>query len=76
MHSPLLHVYVAVELGPRRIARCTMRNPSYTSSNRIINFCLTEPGTVQDFLLLTRRLAHGSCSWPTRWTMIKLCRVV
>ena len=26
--------------------------------------------------LLIRRLAHGSCSWPTQWTMTKLCHVV
>ena len=38
--------------------------------------CLTESSIGQDFLLLTRRLAHGACSWPTRWTMTELCRVV
>ena len=46
-----------------------MHNPTYTSSSRLESFCLTESSTVQDFLLLTRRLAHGSCSWPTRWTI-------
>ena len=29
--------------------------------------------TVQDLLLLTCRLAHGSYSWLTKWTMTKLC---
>ena len=32
--------------------------------------------TVQDLFLLTRHLAHGSCSWLTQWTMTKLCRIV
>ena len=33
--------------------------------------------TVQDLFLLTHRLAHGSCSWPTdQWTVTKLCRIV
>ena len=25
--------------------------------------------TVEDLFLVTRRLAHSSCSWPTQWTM-------
>ena len=32
--------------------------------------------TVQDLFLLTHRLAHGSCSWPTQWTVTKPCRIV
>ena len=32
--------------------------------------------TVQDLFLLTRCLAHGSCSWPSQWTITKLCRIM
>ena len=59
----MYYIYMHVCSCRDRIARCTMHN-GYTSSNRIIlsNKICTR---------FSFGLAHGSCSWPTRWTMTK-----
>ena len=64
MHSFLLHVHVPIAaeaLNESRAVQCA----SQVTRVAVESFCLTESSTVQDFLLLTRRLAHGRCSWPT-----------
>ena len=57
-----VHVAIAAEaLDKSRAVQCTIQ------VTRVAVFCLTESSTVRDFLLLTctRRLAHGSGSFPT-----------
>ena len=60
----LLHVHVAIAaeaLDESRAVQCAIQ----VTRVAVESFCLTESSTVQDFLLLARLLAHGSCSWPT-----------
>ena len=55
----LSHIHVAAEES--RAVQCAIQ----VTRVPIESFCLTESSTVQDFF----GLAHGSCSWPTRWTI-------
>ena len=64
MYSFLLHVHVAIAAEALNKLRAVQYTIQVTRV-AVESFCLTESSTVQDFLLLARLLAHGSCSWPT-----------